>query len=175
MLNRILKKIKAAVIVIVGVGILQSCSTVLPISGNFTPITPIQAQNGEFFGKEVRFGGTIISTIPEQNNQTCFVVLGLKLHDNGKPYRKEPQNFVGRFIAYAKGYYDPEIYKKGSKVTFVGKIMGIKKEKVGDFVYTYPLIDVKNLYLWPKQEHENCFPCNCNCPTYSLGPWPYLY
>jgi outer membrane lipoprotein len=172
--KKILKKLVHLITIIVGFAMLSSCATVLPISGNFTQITPTQAETGKFFGKVVRFGGTIISTIPEQNNQTCFVVLGLKLHSNGKPYKKEPKNFVGRFVACARGYYDPEIYKKDKEITFVGTITGIEKEKVGNYTYSYPVLNVKSLYLWPKHiEYENCFPCNCS--TYSLAPWPYFY
>ncbi|MGE4547756.1 MAG: Slp family lipoprotein [Desulfurella sp.] len=170
----IFKKLASLITVVVSFAMLNSCATILPISGNYAQITPIEAQTGKFFGKTVRFGGTIISTIPQQNNQTCFVVLGLKLHSNGKPYKKEPKNFVGRFLACAHGYYDPEIYQKGKKITFVGTIVGIEKEKVGNYTYSYPVLDVKSLYLWPKNtEYENCFPYNC--PTYSLAPWPYFY
>lgn len=132
--------------------ILYSCATPAPISGQFENIRPTQAQEKEMIGKTVRFGGSIISTIPQQNGTTCFIVLGLKLNAVGEPYSVKPANFVGRFIACAKVYYDPGIYQKDRKITFVGKIAGVKKEKVGDFTYTYPLIDVKSLYLWPKPE-----------------------
>ncbi len=151
--------------------VLYGCVTPAPISGHFENITPSQAQNKELVGKIVRFGGSIISTIPKKNDTTCFVVLGLKLNSWGEPYSIAPSNFVGRFIACAKGYYDPEIYQKGRKITFVGQIAGIKQEKVGGFTYNYPLINVKSLYLWPKQEKDNnnfspCF------RSYSLLPCP---
>ncbi|MGB9756092.1 MAG: Slp family lipoprotein [Desulfurella sp.] len=148
---------------------LYSCVTPAPISGHFVNIAPTQAQESEVVGKVVRFGGSIISTVPQQNGTTCFVVLGLKLNSWGEPYSVKPENFVGRFIACAKGYYDPEIYQKNRKVTFVGKIVGTKKEKVGDFTYNYPLIDVKSLYLWSKQEENNVRFSPC-WGSYSLLP-----
>jgi len=167
----VLTKFIGLVFIIISFFTLNSCVSVQSLSGNFAPILPMQVKNDSFLSKHVRFGGTIISTLPLSNGTTCFVVLGLKLHNNGKPYDKKPQNFVGRFIACAKGYYDPEIYQKDMKITFVGTISALKKEKVGDFEYLYPVIDAKKLYLWPKEEKENnnYLPC---FRSYSLLPCP---
>ncbi|MEM3846350.1 MAG: Slp family lipoprotein [Candidatus Parvarchaeota archaeon] len=168
-----LKKVFALLILITTLS-LNSCATITPVSGKYSfAITPNQAQNAEYFGKTVRWGGEIIATYPEQNNTTCFIVLGLKLHSNAEPYSNKKSSFIGRFIACTKGYYDPEIYKKGREITFVGIISGIEKLKVGNYEYPYPIIKIEKLYLWPKRNNEYYYPY-CNWNYYNFGSYSFL-
>ncbi|MCF6159551.1 MAG: hypothetical protein E3K32_13500 [wastewater metagenome] len=65
----------------------------------------------------------------------------------GKP--KNVDETAGRFLATADFYLDPYIYKKGRKVTVGGEVQGVRELPEGEIRYRYPVIHVKEIYLWP--------------------------
>ena len=96
-------------------------------------------------GKIVIWGGMIIETV-NQPKMTEITVLESPLGSNEKPGGKVHSQ--GRFIARSHKYLDPEVYKKGRKVTVAGEVTGKEVKPVGKMKYAYPVINVKQLYLW---------------------------
>lgn len=130
---------------------LNACATIpgeLITGGPFTATTPQQAQSGNHDGEQVRWGGVIIRTAP-QTDQTCFEVMGLFLDSSAAPQADDHSE--GRFIACAKGFYDPALYAAGRAVTFTGRIDGAEKQKVGEYLYDFPRLIVDAVHLWPKR------------------------
>lgn len=152
--------------------VLSACATIpaeLKSGGPYSAVTPHQAQSGDHNGERVRWGGVLIRTAP-QNEQTCFEVMGLPL-DRGAEPRGGNQS-IGRFIACAKGFYEPVLYAAGRFITFTGEIDGIQQQKIGEYEYRFPQLKADAVHLWPKR------PNVVYVPYYDpfWDPfWPYFY
>jgi outer membrane lipoprotein len=97
-------------------------------------------------GKVVLLGGEIINTenVP---NKTGIIVLQRSLGYNRKPDSEGESK--GRFIVSAPGFLDPAIYRPRRKITVVGPVMGKEVRPLGELEYAYPVIEKKELYIWP--------------------------
>ena len=139
------------VILLLSILALSAC-TIIPRELNsgaqFAATTPLQAQTGNHDGEHVRWGGVIIRTTP-QSGQTCFEVMGLSLDSRAAP--EADDHSVGRFIACAQGFYEPALYAAGRAVTFTGRIDGTEKQKIGEYLYDFPRLNVNAVHLWPKR------------------------
>jgi outer membrane lipoprotein len=137
---------------------LGACATVpQELAGTYTAVTPDSA-TAVAPGTRVRWGGRIIQTEP-QERETCFFVLDEPLDSQARPERGDDSR--GRFVACKQGFYDPEVYAKGSEITVAGTVAGSETRKVGDFDYVYPRVEADVVHLWPKR------------PMYR--PAPYFY
>lgn len=125
------------------------CATVpKPLAvGAFAEVTPSAAQNVNFEGQRVRWGGSIAGT-ETGKNETCFEIVSHPLDSIARPL--DTDMTWGRFIACAPDFYDPEVYAKGREVTVIGNIQGATVRKLGEYEYRYPQINAETVYLWPK-------------------------
>lgn len=113
-----------------------------------------------FKGESVIWGGVIVETIA-RTDDTLVIVRQTDLD-----FQKRPINLdisAGRFMIRYKGFLDPAIYTKDREVTVVGKIAGKEERPVGDYRYTYPVIDTGDLRLWEKRVDY----------PYYYDPWLY--
>jgi outer membrane lipoprotein len=101
-----------------------------------------------FRGKTVLFGGAIIET-KNLSDKTAVTVLQLPLGRRGEPAAGDVSE--GRFIIQASGFLDPAIYSPGRKITVAGRVAGKEKRPLGEIEYTYPVIEKRELYLWPAE------------------------
>jgi len=125
--------------------LISGCTTVPEqIQGDYADISPARVEPA-LFGSQVRWGGTIIDAVNEEDS-TCFEVLSRELDKYLRP-RLEDRT-AGRFIACKAGFYDPEVYARGREVTLTGRIRSIEVRQVDEFDYRYPVIDVDQLILW---------------------------
>lgn len=115
-----------------------------PLRGAFEGVTPEQVSGG--LGDHVRWGGKIVDVAPQEHT-TCFTVLSRPLNDTGRPNGGDKT--LGRFIACAPGFYDPQVYTQNRLITVVGNIAGTTTKKIGDYPYRYPTVKVSKIYLWP--------------------------
>ena len=99
-------------------------------------------------GKVVLLGGEIIKTenVPDK---TVIIVLQRSLGYNKKPDSEGESK--GRFIVSTPGFLDPAIYRPRREVTVVGSVMGKEVRPLGELEYTYPIIERKELYIWPPE------------------------
>ncbi len=98
-------------------------------------------------GKEVLWGGVIIQTT-NMKDSTQLEVLAYPLDSNERPQRDS--DALGRFILDKAGYLEPESYAEGRLVSVVGTVTGTRAGRVGETVYNFPVISVRQLTLWPK-------------------------
>lgn len=171
-----LKQATLAALALTGLLSLGACATAPgPLSGHFPPIVPQQAQSGQYLGETVRWGGVIVTTKPGKH-ETCFRVMGLRLGRDGRPLATNQPNFDGRFLACAKGFFDPQLYARGRRVTFVGTITRVQQEKVGNYNYPYPRLAASVVYLWPHRRVRRTHAYFMNgwwAPYGTWGWWPW--
>jgi outer membrane lipoprotein len=113
-----------------------------------------------FKGEAVIWGGVIIETLA-RSEDTLLIVRQTDLD-----FQKQPKDLdisAGRFIIRYKGFLDPAIYSKDREITVAGKIAGKEERPVGDYRYTYPVIDALDLRLWEKRIEV----------PYYYDPWLY--
>jgi len=144
-----------------------------PLAGTFPQISVSEAQRGGLTGERVRWGGTIVSNAPEQE-ETCFEILARPLSSEARPRRTDESQ--GRFIACTPGFYDPAVYCKGRELTVVGTLQQPEMRKIGEHEYQYPKVAAEKVYLWPKREPAQVYYYYPGWPdAYWWGPWPYGY
>jgi outer membrane lipoprotein len=100
-------------------------------------------------GKTVLFGGDVIET-QNLSDKTLVVVLQRPLDRRGEPSAGDVSE--GRFIITTPGFLDPAIYGPGRKITVAGTVVGKEVRPLGEIEYTYPIIEKRELYLWPEEE-----------------------
>ncbi|MEJ2695913.1 MAG: Slp family lipoprotein [Candidatus Sulfobium sp.] len=138
---------------------------------------------GMYTGSVVIWGGIIIETINHKKGSEVLV-LETPLDYEGEPEDSEYSH--GRFIATTSGYLDPEIYRKGRKVTVAGEIISPEKRKIGETTYTYPVISIREIHIWKVQEAyypPSYYGYGWYGPYYGygpywgppFGPWPYWW
>ncbi len=148
--------------------VLSGCVT-YPIAKNLQqqakPLTLSQVMEnpGACQGTVVIWGGRIIKTVNDVNNSAIYV-LKLPLGSDGKP--RVQADTSGRFIASSKGFLDPEVYKRGWLVTVAGAIAGLETQPVQKTKYTYPVVAIKQIHVWPAERKYN---------YYYYPAWGYYY
>jgi len=121
-----------------------------------------------FIGRDVRWGGTIANT-DNRAEQTCIEVVGRELRGSGRPVDEDRSD--GRFLACVPRFLDPVIYSEGRQFTVSGKIIGGETRKVGEYPYTYPVVQADTYFLW---EPEPPAPRYVDDPFW-YDPWPGYY
>ena len=120
-------------------------------------------QNPELFlGKTVLWGGVIIHT-KNTKEGTLIEILQKPTDSQSRP--KAVDISEGRFLALYDGYLDSAIYAQGREVTIAGVIEGKKVLQLGEIEYTYPLVSVKDIHLWPVKDKK----------LYYYPEWHYYY
>jgi outer membrane lipoprotein len=97
--------------------------------------------------KSVLWGGTILTT-SNLKDRTRIEVLAYPLDTDKRPQRDSDP--LGRFILERAGFLEPASYAEGRQVTAIGRVTGIRAGRVDETDYTYPVIDARQLYLWPR-------------------------
>jgi len=116
-------------------------------------------------GQAVIWAGVIIATT-NLKDETVIEILHKPSDLQGKP--KDVDLTQGRFLAVSKGYLDAAVYTQGRQVTVAGEITGTRVLLVGEYEYTYPVISMKEIHLWPVEKDVQYY----YYPTYR--PW-YWY
>jgi outer membrane lipoprotein len=133
-----------------------------------------------YVGAVVLWGGIIVETLNVGPKETDMIVLESPLSWDEKP--KAAKYSQGRFIARNPTFLDPMVYRKGRKITLAGQVIGKETKSLGKTQYTYPLVMVKELYLWERERRAYPAPYYYDPwwgPWYSpwYGPWygPYYF
>ena len=117
-------------------------------------------------GKVVIWGGVIVDS-KNTKEGTLLEVLQKPLDLVGEP--RDGDQSGGRFLAIYDGYLDVAIYAKGREVTVGGFIRGERVMPLGEIRYTYPVITVKEIHLWPEMSQERVAPY----PYWGYPYWGY--
>ncbi len=128
----------------------------------------VQADAKKYTGAIVIWGGIVLNVTNDSLGSTLFV-METPLDDEGYPSSANLPR--GRFIAHTPLFLDPEIYRKGRRVTLAGEITGVSTRKLGEGTYAYPILKVKELRYW--QYYSNYYsPYGPYYDPYN-GPWWY--
>jgi outer membrane lipoprotein len=99
-------------------------------------------------GKTVLFGGTIIET-ENYPHRTVLAVIQYPLGSGNRPDAGKSSG--GRFLASTQEFLDPAIYRPGRQVTVLGYVSGQEARPLQERMYTYPIIELSEIYLWPER------------------------
>lgn len=105
----------------------------------------LQHHPDSFVGKVVLLGGKVIET-KSSSGHWEIIVLQLPLGTGNRPLNTDKS--AGRFLVRANGFLDPAIYKKGTLLTVVGKIIGREQRLIGGFNYQYPVLALIEAKTW---------------------------
>ena len=136
---------------------LAGCSS-YPISSDLrdqatqVPFSRVKADPEGTRGKVVIWGGRIIDVVNNTNGGTIYV-LCLPVRSDGRPI--DNQSSPGRFMAVSPGFLDPEIYPPGTRITVAGPLDGVWTEPLEDIDYTYPVVEIQQVHLWPEQREPS--------------------
>lgn len=108
----------------------------------------VLADPDAYVGNVVLWGGIIIETRNIKNG-TDIIVLETPLQGSERPRTRGYSQ--GRFIAWSSKLLDPEIYQPGRKITVAAVVSGKEARPLGETLYTYPVVAVKQIVLWPPQ------------------------
>ncbi|MHB8534164.1 MAG: Slp family lipoprotein [Sulfuricaulis sp.] len=171
---------------IVAATLLGGCASVVPqaIRGaapGDVRLAQVREQPQQYHGTVVRWGGDIVSTRNERDD-TVIEIIARDLNGDGRPL--EGDESPGRFLVKVRGFLDPSIYKPERQLTVRGRIEGVVTRAIGEYRYTYPLVQADDVYLWkplppasarPRYPYYDPFFYD---PWYPWGwpyyrPWPY--
>jgi outer membrane lipoprotein len=127
-------------------------------------------------GVTVRWGG-VITEINNLKSHTQLEVVEKELDKSARPIIDGRS--AGRFLVRVEGFLEPTEFAVDREITVVGLVSGSEKRPIGEFEYTYPVIDARTFYLWeervePKYYYDPWFydPWYWGYPRY---PWWYYY
>jgi len=143
------------------------CSTAPPAIRDAQPgplVDAVRADPNRYLGQPVRWGGSI-AKVENRTDETWLQVVARPLYTDGQPI--DTTVSYGRFLAKARGFVEPTLYKEGRDVTVVGKVQPSVTLPIGSHQYSFAVVSVDTMYLWPEQYYEP-YP-------YYYDPWPYYW
>lgn len=99
-------------------------------------------------GKAVLWGGVIIHST-NLKESTQLELLAYPLDSNQRPMSEEQA--LGRFLAIRSGYLETTDFAQGRHITIKGTLGETRTGRVGESEYVYPVVNVSQLHLWPKE------------------------
>lgn len=132
----------------------------------------VQQMIERYTGRTVRWGGSIIK-LDNRKNDSILEILARPLSRGGEP--DSTDRSLGRFQIRVQGFLDPAVYKEGRDVTVIGTIEGSMTQKIGEFVYHYPVIKANTLHLWPPQVEARDYYYPYPDPFWPYPWYPYPY
>lgn len=101
-------------------------------------------------GQAVTFGGKVLSA-KRLKEGTRIEILQLPLTSSLKPIFDLSKS-QGRFVAIKREFLDPATLPPDTFVTISGEVTGSITLPLDETEYTYPVVDIKNVRVWPKDE-----------------------
>jgi outer membrane lipoprotein len=136
-------------------------------NGRSLTFLQVKAAPDSFIGQSVVFGGKVLAA-RRQKDSTRIEVLQLPLDQSMRPGYDLTQS-QGRFIALQREFLDPATLPPGTRITVTGEISNSVTLALDETDYTYPVIDIKRVQVWPESEDV---PPRIH-PYYYMGPGPY--
>jgi len=118
-------------------------------------------------------GGVIVQTrLTSEGSEVEAREVGV----NKYGYHRNQDQSQGRFIGILpreKGILDPIVYEQGRQITLAGEFLEIRRGKIDEMYYDYPVFLMRQIYLFPKEEQYDPSPWYYDDPWFY--PYPYLY
>ena len=160
---------------------ISGCATQPPVPLRVDIQPPLQLSQvvqspDQYKGAIVRWGG-VITNVSNLKTKTQLEVVGKALDKTARPVTDDGS--TGRFLVLVEGFLEPTEFAANREITVVGTISGIEKRPIGEFEYTYPVIDAQTYYLWDERVELQYYydpwfydPWYWGYPRY---PWWYYY
>lgn len=131
------------------------------------PLSAVRADPDAYKGKLFILGGIIVDTkLTEKGTQIETFAVPV----NSLGYLKnEARTNDGRFLAIYprdRGFLEPLVFKRGRQITLAGEFLETRKVKIDELEYTYPVFEIKQIYLW--DEYRDYY-----YPPYYYYPYTY--
>jgi outer membrane lipoprotein len=133
-------------------------------SDHTIPFAQITTSPDSFKGQTAVLGGEVL-TAKRLKDGTRIEVLQLPLNDSQVPVADLTQS-QGRFLAIQREFLDPATIPHGTRITVTGELAGSQAMPLDETEYTYPVIEVRDLKVWPQM---------AEAPLYPVRPYPYYY
>jgi len=131
---------------------------------------PMVLANPEVYrGETVIWGGMVIETVNRQDG-TVVTVLETPLDAQGMP--ADGDYTRGRFLVKTSMVLDPEVYRRGRKLTVAGEIMGKEVQPLGETQYGYPVLGLREIHVWKELPSAYAYPWG---PYYNWGPYSWYW
>jgi outer membrane lipoprotein len=114
------------------------------------PFQSLRAAPDSYAGKYVMLGGAVAGVVNETDGSQLEVVQS-PLGSDEIP-EEVSHSSGGRFLATTPRFLDPLVYKTGRRVTVVGQVQGKKVQPIGQVEYVYPVISIREIHVWSKEE-----------------------
>jgi len=136
---------------------LASCASNVCLPPVGTPsLTPsVVSATGDHVGKSIQWGGILIET-RHLKEHTELELIAYPLDSCGRPRTGAEQ--IGRFIIVHPGFLDTTDYQIGRTVSATGRITGIRKGRLGNADYGFPLLESYKIHPWPDQQTRANYP-----------------
>jgi outer membrane lipoprotein len=122
-----------------------------PLVDRMVSFRDVQASPESYKGRVLVLGGEVLKA-KRLHDSTQIELLQLPLKDGDEPSLDRQQS-QGRFLALQQEFLDPATMVKGTRVTIVGEVSGVKTDRLDDVEYRYPTLIVKHLHVWPVQSY----------------------
>ncbi|QPJ63095.1 MAG: hypothetical protein G3M70_14915 [Candidatus Nitronauta litoralis] len=153
-------------IVIVTLLALAGCSSVL--SDRVLEAQPsvsfatVRENPDQSTGKLVVVGGRLLG-IHQVDGISYLEVLEHPLDSRLRPADADVS--AGRFLIQMAGQPDPQVWSRDRLVTLAGKVVGVQSRALGQTSYTYPILNLEEVHLWPIEDYYYSRPLS----TFSIG------
>jgi outer membrane lipoprotein len=134
--------------------LLQSCSYAISPDVSRTAdrtitFEQLQADPSSFKGKTVILGG-LIASVRHVKSGTLIEIVQKELDYWGKPLRTKRTG--GRFIVHQSRALDSLVFSPDREITIAGEVTGTEERSPGEAAILYPLINAKEIKLWPREK-----------------------
>ena len=124
-----------------------------------------------FTGRLYIFGGVIVET---RLTGTGSRIEAMQVPVDRYGHFQDRGMSEGRFLAVTpldEGLLDPEVFKKGRRITIAAEFTELYKGKIDEMEYTYPVFRIRQIHLWPRESEY--YPAAYYDPWFY--PYPYFY
>lgn len=109
-------------------------------------------QGEKVVGEPARWGG-VIADVRNAEDHTVLEIVSFPLKRWGRP--EVSDNSQGRFLAVVNDFVDPDVYKPGRSMSFLGQIGEPQQGKIDEYIYTYPVIEARGYHLWSVEREKS--------------------
>jgi outer membrane lipoprotein len=127
-----------------------------------------------FQGKLFILGGLIVETrLTEKGSQ----IEALSVPVDSYGHLDISAQSQGRFFAVfprSKGLLDPMVYRRGREITLAAEFAAVRKGKIDEMEYVYPVFEVREIYLWEdRREYYGPYYYYPYYDPFYRSPFPY--
>jgi outer membrane lipoprotein len=141
-----------------------------------TDFAALRQDPDHFIGRHVMVGGRI-ARVQNSREGAEVEIVQFSLSPTGQP--EDAFITSGRFLATSSDFLDKMIFRQGRLITLVGEVKGKTTRPLDGMDYTYPLIALREWYLWSDAEERDRYfypPSPYYDPYFSgYGYEPYWY